>query len=389
MAILNDSQKLSWVSPNQPFGTGADGAYSSATIPTLTKDSCSGTSGNATLTTTGSTFANGDVLLLHQTRGTSVGVWEIAKVLSGGGTTSLTLTKNKVNTYTDSGASQAQAVKILQYTNVTVQSGTWTVPSWDGNVGGIFPIAVKNTLTVTGTITANGGNSSSYSSDGVRAGRGTGGGYYGGNALCVTGVGTAYSNQGEGTVGAGTYTTTANGTGGGGSGNGGNGGGGGNGTAGGGSDGAGGGISGSADLTNITPGGGGGGGIKPYSYTVGGGASGGGIVMLFVKSMVITGAISCNGGASASVGNYGKTGGGGAGGSVLLVCQTATLGSALTTATLGVAGTCEGTPAGDGGVGRIAVHHSGAVTGTTSPTFSDVSDPTLIETGGAFLFNLL
>ena len=156
MANLAASQRLDWVIPGLPFGNGSDGVYSSATIPTLTKDSCSGTSGNATLTTTGSTFANGDILLLHQTRGTSAGVWEIAKVLSGGGSTTLTLTKNKVNTYTDSGSSQAQAVKIFQYTTVTVQAGTWTLPSWDGTKGGILPICAKISMTVTGNITGTG-----------------------------------------------------------------------------------------------------------------------------------------------------------------------------------------------------------------------------------------
>lgn len=206
MAVLNDWQKLDRVLNGQPFGNGVDGAYSSATIPTLTKDSCSGTATSTTLTTTGSTFANGDVLLIHQTRGTNCGVWEINRVSSGGGTTSLTLQIALNYTYTDSGASQAQAVKVPQYTDCTVQSGTWTVPTWDGNVGGVAPFAIKGTLTVTGTISAMGNNAS-----GRTPGSGTG--YSGG----IGGGGSSDpGTQGEGEVGAGAQSTAANGEGGGG-----------------------------------------------------------------------------------------------------------------------------------------------------------------------------
>jgi len=382
MATLSQWQKIDRVLSGCPFGNGSDGAYSSATIPTLTKDSCSGTATSTTLTTTSATFANGDILYLHQSRGTGVGQWEINRVVSGGGTTTLTLQEALHYTYTDSGASQAQAIKIPQYTNCTVQSGTWTVPSWDGNVGGFLPLAIKGNLTITGTTT------------------GAGNSYHGG-ARSATGV--AQGKTGEGSVGAGDVdSSTPNGSGGGGGKSTTNqcgGGGGGNGSEGAdtaGND-AGGGTSGTADLTNITFGGSGGGGGSSNSggtYGGGHGGTGGGIVILFVKNVVSVNSLIVTGGAGE---NWGGTtggaggGGGGAGGSVLIACQTATLGTAVVTAAGGAAGSGNGgeNNGGAGGVGRIAVHHSGAVTGTTSPTFTDVSDPTLIESNAGVLMNFI
>jgi len=371
MAVLNDWQKLDRVLNGQPFGNGVDGAYSSATIPTLTKDSCSGTATSTALTTTGSTFANGDILLIHQTRGTGVGQWEINKVASGGGSTSLTLQVALNYTYTDSGASQTQAVKIPQYTDCTVQSGTWTVPGWDGNVGGIAPFAVKGTMTVTGTISTNG--------------VGFGGGNYS----------TGQATSGEGTVGAQTGQESPNGNGGGGgtvaNGQWGGGGGGGNGAAGirgSGNEATGwgqGGLAvGTADLLTFDIGGGGGG---PFvvSGTGGVGGSGAGGTIIFAKAITITGGMA-HAGSNGTKDQNG--GGGGAGGSCLIVCQTAILGSNLITTTGGNGGgKGDGERyGGDGGTGRIAVHHSGTVTGTTNPTFTDVTDTSLVESGGGAFF---
>lgn len=383
MSVLNSWQKLTRVLPGMPFGSGVDGAYSSATIPTLTKDSCSGTAASTTLTTTGSTFANGDVLLIWQARGTGVGQWEINRVSSGGGSTSLTLQEANHYTFTDSGASQAQAIKIFQYTNVTVQSGTWTVPAWDENVGGILPLAIKGNLTVTGTAT------------------GAGITYHGG---ARSGTGSAQGKTGEGTVGTGDVnSSTPNGNGGGGGTTTTNmcgGGGGGNGAAGTSpnNNGTGGGTSGTADLTNAAPGGAGGGGGSSNSvgtYGGGHGGTGGGIIILFVKNIVSVNALTTTGGNGE---NWGGTsggaggGGGGAGGSILIVCQAATLGTTAITTVGGGGGIANGgeNNGGGGGVGRIAVHHSGTVTGTTNPSFTDVSDPTLVESlGGSFLLNMI
>lgn len=370
MTTLSAWQRIDRVIPGKPFGNGADGAYSSATIPTLTKDSCSGAASSTSLVTAGSTFANGDVILIHQTRGTGVGQWEVNKVVSGGGSTSLTLSVALNYTYTDSGASQAQAVKINMYTDVTVQSGTWTIPAWDANVGGILPLASNGTTTITGTISGNakgfvGGASTSSTSNGY---------------------------QGEGTGGAGSLgTSTANGNGGGAGIKDGNtyggGGGGGNGAAG--SDSttsSGGGVAGTADLTTIVLGGGGASGYtQDGGQSSGAGATGAGIVFIFAKNITVGGGVTLTG-ANGSNSTQGA-GGAGAGGSFLIVCKTATLGSNLITALGGTGGTGgDGSRyGGNGAVGRIAVHHSSTVTGTTNPTFTDVSDNTMKERGGGIL----
>lgn len=379
---LNPWQRIDRVIPGKPFGDGIDGDYNSSTIPTMTYRSCSGSSGSTTLTLTSAGFSNGDLILIHQTRGTGAGQWEINKVVSGGGTTSLTLDKALQYTYTDSGASQAQAVKIPRYTDVTVPSGaTWTVPSWNGDTGGILVLAAKGTVTPTGTISASGK------------------GYRGGGI-----PGSASSGeQGEGTSGAGgTASQSANGSGGGaglvGSGSRAGGGGGGNGAtgstgglhSGNGQPGAGGSTAGAADLTSIAFGGGGGSGAGDSNDAGTAGGGGGGIVMIFAKSITEPGSIVATGQTPSNTIESGAPGGG-AGGSVLLVVETATLGTNKITALAGSGAISSNTgDGGNGGTGRIAVHHSGAVTGTTSPTFYDNQDPTLVESaGGIFFHNFL
>jgi len=400
MANLNAWQKITRVLSGKPFGDGADGAYSSATIPTMKYKTCSGTATSTTLTadTDASPFSVGDVLLLHQTRGTGVGQWEINRV-SSVGSDQYTLQEALQYTYTDSGASQAQAVVIPRYTNVTVQAGTWTLTSWNEDIGGILTFAANGTVTCTGTIAgsgiagADGANPGAYPQAGVG---GAGRGFRGGNGYSVNGSTTAWN--GEGTVAARSQSTSANGNGGGGAysntTNHNNGGGGGNGVAGSaaqnsdsGTNPSGGSTAGAADLITMVFGGGGGGGSGCLDGSPGGGGGGGGMVFISAKAITIAGAITETGGAGAN-GN-GSCGGGGGGGSVLIQAGTATLGSNLITAVGGDGGgTARG---GDGGAGRIAVHHSGAVTGTTNPTFDDTTDSSLVEAvvGGAFLFNMV
>lgn len=390
MANLSEWQKLTRVSMGLPFGNGSNGSYSSATVPTMTRDSFSGTINQVTIVTSGATFSNGDILLLHQSRGTGVGQWEVNKVVSGGGTPTLTLLKQLKYTYTDSGASQAQAIKISQYVNVTVQAGTWGVPSWNGDTGGILVFAVKGTLTITGTISTNGGNGGTTGNveNGQVAG-GIGGGFYGGYAY-VRKNSAGHGGQGEGTVGGGdNQANEANGSGGGGGEtltehDVGGGAGGGNadaGTGGGGTNGGTGGTggtsAGSSDLITMVFGGGGGGGSSNTTTTGnnGSGGSGGGIVIIFVKNIVtIVGAITANGGLAGNTGEgvSWSRGGDGAGGSILIVTSIASIGTNRITAAGGTNGNA-------GSAGRIAVHHSGTVTGTSNPSFSDVTDGTLVE----------
>lgn len=165
MAVLNAWQKIDRVLPGKPFGDGVDGDYSSGTIPTITYRSCSGSSGSTTLTLGSPGFSNGDIILIHQTRGTGAGQWEINKIVSGGGTASLTLQYQLQYTYTDSGDSQAQAIKIPRYNNVTC-SGTWTVTAWNGDIGGIFPLAISQTINGSNGFVSLNGNNGNYATGG-------------------------------------------------------------------------------------------------------------------------------------------------------------------------------------------------------------------------------
>src|ERR1700693_2416055 len=81
----------SWL---EGFGNGSD---SSLTISSPTTDStantnCTGTSGTTTLTVGSATgFANGNLLLIIDSRVGGVGTWELNKISSGGTTTTWTL----------------------------------------------------------------------------------------------------------------------------------------------------------------------------------------------------------------------------------------------------------------------------------------------------------
>jgi len=371
MANLNSWQRIDRVIAGKPFGDGIDGDYNSSTIPTMTYRSCSGSASSTTLTLTSAGFSNGDLILIHQTRGTGAGQWEINYVVSGGGTTSLTLLKPLYYTYTDSGASQAQAVKIPRYNNVTCPSGTWTVPSWNGDTGGILVLAARGTVTIAGTKNGKGvgfvkgsqENAPSYNGEGTggpssRAGdvaNGNGGG--GSNDRTPNGGGSGGGNGTAGVAGGGNFNAGAS--------------------------------AGSADLTMMVFGGGGGGG---ETVNNGYGGNGGGICVMFAKNIMVTGGMNFSGNNGNNATSDGGGGGGGAGGSILIVCQSATLGSSLITATGGSGGNGSGGAynGGAGGVGRIALHYSGTYSGSTNPTLYANQDTTLVESvGGIFFHNFL
>lgn len=392
---LNAWQKITRVLPSMPHGDGADGDYSSATVPTMLNDSFTGTSGNNTITTGSATYANGDILRLAQMRGTNAGQWEIVKVLSGGGTTTLTLTTNLQYTYTDSGASQAQATKIPRYRNVTVLSGTWSVPSWNGNLGGVLVFACRGILTVTGSINGNGGNGQTTTGLGDVNGTGGTGGFAGGAGKVSAGNEWAY--QGESSVGLGTNTgVSANGSGGGGAhtgGSGGEGGGAGHAVAGstgeavGTDPGTGGSTVGDTSLATIFMGAGGGGGANDLNENDGGagGGAGGKIVIIYAKIIVAPNSISVNGG-SGGVGSERAGGGGGAGGSILICGSIIDLGTDKLSAIGGSGGYGSYNGSGDGGKGRIAVYYGlqliGSVDSSLASFYSEL-DTTLVEPGGA------
>lgn len=354
------------------FGSGTDGALtiSSNTTEAPIDSACTGTSGAISLSATNASFAAGQIILIHQSRGTGAGTYQRNKIISYTAGT-ITLESELNATYT----SGAQVRVLPQYTNVTINSGiTYSAKAWNGTVGGILAFISNGTVTVssTGSISASG----------------TG---YRGGAAGANGINSSpQGHQGEGTTGFGTDSYgsanySANGNGGGGGSNGsspqnaGAGGGGGNGTAGtdgtsiaGSTRGVGGSTAGTADLTTANFGGGGGGG-QGNNNSGGAGGAGGGLIFISGITLTISGSIVSNGANGA--GTEGG-GGGGAGGSILLKAQTAALGTTI--ATSGGAGGA--TRGGAGGVGRIHLDYLTSYTGTTTPTLDYAQDNSLVTT---------
>ena len=376
MAVLNNFQKADYVFSGLPWGDGADGSATVSSDPN-TRATLSGTATQSTATIGSAILSNGDFVVCHQTQGTGAGNWQVNKVLSGGGSTSITFTKPNNYTY----GTGAQIIKIPRYTTATVSAHS--VTAWNGTTGGVEIICAKTSITVSGALNVAGGVGATGGN--TNAG-GTGGGFRGGigignadNTWSYSGESStsASNNAGgaNGAAGGGGYVTGAYYAGGGGAGHAATG------TAGtkdsSNTAGAAGASQGAADLTSIFMAAGGGGGhVVAVGNSCGGGGSGGGICILISKNITLSSTVSVNGGA----GGF-DNGGSGAGGSILMVCSIATLGSNNATSTGGPASNKGG---GNGSVGRIAVHHSGTVTGTTNPTFTDQSDPSLVEVSGGF-----
>ena len=120
------------------MGNGSDGitTISSDSILSTANENCSGTSGSTSLTlASAGSFSNQDLVIIHQTRGTGVGNWELNQVASGAGTTTLTLTNDLTNTYTNSGNSKAQILTMPQYSSVMVNSNnTWSAADWEARI---------------------------------------------------------------------------------------------------------------------------------------------------------------------------------------------------------------------------------------------------------------
>lgn len=371
---------IKWV---EGFGDGSDGdlTISGNTTEAPIDASCTATAGNTSISATNASFAIGQIIMIHKTRGsttTAAGTWELNKITNYSAGT-ITTKYALQNAYQDSGADQSQVRVLKQYNNVTVNNGvTYTAKAWGGDVGGIMAFCAKGTVTVTGNITASG---KGYLGNTVNGGNQTNG------------------RQGEGTAGAGGGDSrSANGNGGGGGvhygsapysgggGGGGNGAAGSNGTAT--SPGTGGSAVGVAALTTISLGGGGGSGGNENTQ-FGAGGNGAGITLILAADISITGTIVSTGANGANIGG-GPSGnaGGGSGGSTLIKARTAVLGTNLVTAAAGAAGTGGGGGVGGaGGVGRIHLDYKTSYTGTTTPTLDYTQDATLdYPPSGWFLF---
>lgn len=368
------------------FGDGSDGALTISvnTTEAPIDSACSGISGTSTLTATNASFAAGQIVLIHQSRGSGAGTW-VRNTIQSYTTGTITLVNPLNATYASSGNDRAQVRVMKQYTNVTINSGiTYTVKTWNASsnfTGGILSFIASGTITINGSINGNGLDGTTF---------------IGGVGLGYTAAGTPPAEPGtagEGTVGAPISGSAPNGNAGGGSYGYSGAGGGGNATAGTtgvtvsdtdtsfNTPGVGGLMSGTTDLTTMVFGGAGG-----SSWQASGAAGGGGGAIVFITGATITmgvaGSIVVNGGSGGSASVRGG-GGGGAGGCILLKAQIATLGAGLITA-LGGAGGIGGaghTPRGNGGagsVGRIHLDYYTSYTGTTSPTLDATQDNTLV-----------
>lgn len=380
---------------NERFGNGSNGAstISSNTTDAPTDTTCTGTSGTTTLSATNAGFSANQVILIHQTQGTGAGNWEL-NVISSYSAGTITTKYNLANTY----GSGAQVVVVQQLSSLTINEGsTLTGDAWDGNRGGLLVRLVNGTITISGTISVNGSTGKTETEGGTGA---YGVGYRGGNGNLSA---SEWAYQGESITGLGHNSGSAHDTGGGAGwvktgsvGCQGVGGGGGNGsegsvglTAGGANaaGGNGGNTGGNATLTSILFGGGGGGAAETTGSATfsdgGGGGAGGGIVILIGKTIVVTGAITANGGQGGTTAG-GWMAGCGAGGSILLKGQNITLGTTKVTATGGA-----GSQGGSGGNGRIHVDYSTSLTGTTTPTLDSAQSSLFFDGGGGALFGAI
>ncbi|MGB5051468.1 MAG: CARDB domain-containing protein [Caldilineaceae bacterium] len=317
----------------------------------------------------------GDVVLIHQSRGSGAGQWELNKAaadFTGSGT--FALQKPLKYSYVSNGGNEkAQILRVPQYSTCNVTGTVTPLAAWNGDWGGIFAVMCKDIMTVSGAINAN--------RTGFR------GGIFGDlDTRHHTG------QQGESYPGTGIYSTQRlqfghaqpNGGGGGGggetAGSSGPGGGGGYGTVGqpGGSGGLvpglGGNTYGDAALSQIHLGSGGGGTFLNYACcaSAADGGDGGGIVLIVSRALNVSGTISSDG-ENGARGTGGEGSGGGSGGSIKIVAAEALFGTNGVLARGRVGGDSHyWALGGNGGVGRIRIEYCNSANGSTNPPTTPV-----------------
>lgn len=386
------NQQIYNVLPSRPHGRRSLGNVTVNSDP-HTRRLGTATSGTPNLSLNSGAYSDGQLLVIAQLRemeSLTADNHEVVQVQSGGGTTSLVLTKNLGRNY-----SNAQVVDLLEYDVMTF--GTWAIMAWNGNIGALFCFAAR-VAQGAGTINGNGANGFPSTSDvsgvgslsGWRSAQ-AGGGFQGGwnsadgnTSASGEGIGSGWGRA------SGSITEIKNtGDNGGGGVGGGGGAGGGNATNGEDasfdSNGKGGREVGNTALTSMFPGGGGGGGNAPGQDGPASGGNGGAMCIAWVDRWLVTGGLQVNGGNGGDTtnppfgGGGNADGGGGAGGSIKLNIGTlGQLGSNLITATKGVSQTSGG----DGSVGRIRVNYGGKITGSTNPTASTARDPRMLPPQG-------
>jgi len=366
------------VAPQAPSfaGDGGDGNLTVSTgevvVPNNVRVAVNA-SGTTAMTANSNGFAEGDIVLFHQSQGTAnVGRWELARIASIVSDTSWELAQPLTYAY-DSVSGRAQAIRVPQYRYLTVNAGgTLAAPPWDGSTGGFLALMCNGVCTIAGNV--------NLSEMGFRGG-------------APYNIANTAQYQGEGSAGIGRRLQAANGNGGGGghseypvqawTG----GAGGGNGAPGGNAGGRngsptsfGGASVGAADLSVAVFGGGGGG------YTQETGGNGGGNGFLFVNALTLSGSVAANGRDGRPQGGESSGSGGGAGGSVLIRANNIDSNGVVTAfgGAGGPSGSQYGTPGGAGGTGLIRVEYctsfSGIVPGGASVQQIGCSDPTLSPT---------
>lgn len=398
------------------FGDGSDGALtiSANTTDAPTDSAATGTIDTNTLSATNVSFAAGQEVFIHQTRGATAGTWQRNKIQSYTAGT-ITLEKNLNATYTTG----AQVLVMKQYSSVTIEaSRTWTAKAWNGTVGGIIAFLCSGTLTVNGTISAE--------ACGFRGGSRPAQGNHNPGLCGESYLGTWDAAQRTANYGAGGGGTSDSsppghaGNAGGGAGHAIAGIGGGVGHATGGAAPGDGGIAyGGQDLiATIRFGSGGGSGSNSYNSGSDGGRGGyggpgGGIATIMASAVVMgaSGLISVNGGAGqiGDLKHASGAGGAGSAGSALLYFETGPLGTNQVDASPGAYGYNTngfGIPGGNAGYGRIHVNYLTSYSGdafallwagspntssqtsarTSTSLFYATQDPTLNTDAGYYLF---
>lgn len=357
------------------YGDGRSGSATGVSGVINSYATCTATAGSRTVTTSLSVSV-GDMVFLWQTLGTGATNCEMVRVSATGGG-SFTTTIAVANTY----ASGAQAVKVPQYTSGTFGSVSATAYSTGTSVGGLCIMVANGPVSLaTGAVNL----------DAL--------GFLGGAGASAGPNTNATGNQGVGTGGSGGQSNSANGNGGGGGGVTGSvgsskragGGGGANastGTNGSSTEGGNVGVGGSAagSTTTLSLGGGGGQGGGYDSQVAGNGGAGGGNLVVFAPSITVTAPVTCT--ATAGAGGGAGGGGGGSGGNVYLGGQTIVLGSSVISAKGAAGGVTVPGNGGAGSDGRIYAFApvSTAVTGTTDPTYTFVTNTSFAPKAQGFI----
>ena len=380
---LGDTATLNAGTVGADYGDGSDGALTVGSGTAYTdalRTGVTGTNvaGSSTLTVSSSSgFSIGDEIIIitmvdANPSGNTTGKHEFNIITAISGNT-FTLANVRTNAFNASGTQIHQAIKVPNYTNVSISAGaTLTCNTWDGSTGGVLCFRANGTLTNAGTITSSGkgyrgvGHNAVWRNKNGAQGEGIyGTGFVGGNSNGSNSV-TWNGANGNGGGGGTGRQDSGGGAGGGYASNGTNG------TNQGSHFGGTGGLSvGTANLELLIMGGAGGeGGGDEDGQKPGYGGDGGGIIYISASVTQNSGTITCNGqnGGNGTGGGCGMGGGGGgAGGSIKLISVFS--GNGTITSLGGNAGTPNGCGGlgGSGSLGRIALASTIASYPTTSP----------------------